>query len=246
MSDVVLLLGPIVFSDFEVPAGITFGGMQRLAVHRLPGGGRVIDALGRDDAALTFSGIFTGTDATLRARALDELRAAGLPLPLTWDVFFYSVVIENFEADYRNDHWIPYCISCTVIRDEAAALVETGISLAASALADVSTAISSAAVGGIDLSAAQEAIGLPGATTSGTTAFSEAQSSLADARSTLGDGLDASGAALSSAGSAEAPTANAGIANLSQATEAAGQQSQFTLARSYLGRAAVNLTNAST
>ena len=51
----------IVFQDFELPSGINFGGRQRLALHRLPGGSRVIDALGRDDAQISFAGIFTGS-----------------------------------------------------------------------------------------------------------------------------------------------------------------------------------------
>ena len=63
MADVTLLLGPVAFQDFEVPCGVNFGGRQRLALHRLPGGSRVIDALGRDDAQISFSGIFSGSDA---------------------------------------------------------------------------------------------------------------------------------------------------------------------------------------
>ena len=246
MSDIVLLLGPIVFKDFEIPAGISFGGAQRLAIHRLPGGARVIDALGRDDAALSFTGIFTGADATLRARAVDELRSLGLPLPFTWDVFFYSVVIASFQADYRNSNWIPYRISCTVIRDEAAAIVETAISTATSALADVTTALASAGTAGIGFFGTQSAIVAPGATTSGTAAFAAAQSSLAGAQSTLNAGLVASENLLEGTNLIGASTANAGIAGLSQATNAAGQLSQITQARSYLGRAAVNLANAST
>src|ERR1700761_7345057 len=96
MSDVALLLGPIVFRNFELPSGVNFGGRQRLALHRLPGGSRVIDALGRDDAQINFSGIFTGPDATLRSRSLDEMRVSGIALPLTWDVLFYTVLISEF------------------------------------------------------------------------------------------------------------------------------------------------------
>ncbi len=72
--------------------------------------------MGRDDAQIAFSGIFSGSDATLRARILDELRASGLTLPLTWDVFFYTVMISEFHADYRNGWWIPYQITCTVLQ----------------------------------------------------------------------------------------------------------------------------------
>ena len=36
-----LLLGPVLFQDFELPERISWGGKQRLTVHRLPGGTRV-------------------------------------------------------------------------------------------------------------------------------------------------------------------------------------------------------------
>ena len=246
MSDIALLLGPIAFKDFEVPAGIKFGGTQRLAIHRLPGGARVIDALGRDDANLTFSGIFTGSDATLRARSVDELRSTGLPLPLTWDVFFYSVIIDSFQADYLNGNWIPYRISCTVIRDEASALIEAAISTVTAALADILTASASAAFAGVDLSRTQSAITVSGATTSGTAAFDAAQTSLAGAQADLASSQAASEVSLSAANSMSASAAQDGITRLNLATDAAGQLSQISLARSYIGRTAVNLTNAST
>lgn len=81
MSDIALLLGPIAFQEFEVPSGVNFGGRQRLAVHRLPTGLRIVDTLGRDDADICFAGIFTGSDATLRARSIDEMRVAGMIVP---------------------------------------------------------------------------------------------------------------------------------------------------------------------
>jgi hypothetical protein len=135
-----LLLGPIQFTDFELPAAITWGGAQNLVVHRLPGGDRIIDAMGRDDAPITWSGIFTGTDATLRAHELDLMRAEGNTWPLTWEDFFYSVVISHFEADYRRTNWIPYRITCIVVRDEASALVNTALSSVQSVADDLATA----------------------------------------------------------------------------------------------------------
>jgi hypothetical protein len=127
MRDVALLLGPVAFQDFEIPSGVNFGGRQRLALYRLPGGSRVIDALGRDDAQISFAGIFAGPNATQRARSLDQLRVAGTALPLTWDVLFYTVLISNFYADYRNGWWIPYQIVCTVLRDEASTLPQPAL-----------------------------------------------------------------------------------------------------------------------
>ena len=51
---------------------------------------------------------------------------------------------------------------------------------------------------------------------------------------------------LSAANSMSASAAQDGITRLNLATDAAGQLSQISLARSYIGRTAVNLTNAST
>src|SRR5487761_1980122 len=107
MAKVLLALGPIGFRDFELPPSVSFGGRQRLVTHRLANGQRIVDCLGRDDADIRFSGIFAGPDASLRALALDELRASGIMVPLTWDVFFYTVVVEEFLASYQNDTWIP-------------------------------------------------------------------------------------------------------------------------------------------
>ena len=120
-----LLLGPILFQDFELPASIGWGGAQSLTVHRLPGGTRVIDAMGRDDAEITWSGIFSGQNASARARALDLMRADGGLWPLTWESHFYSVVISSFEAEHRRPNWIPYRLSCTVLQDETAALLQS-------------------------------------------------------------------------------------------------------------------------
>src|ERR1035438_3000846 len=115
MAEGTLLLGPILFRDFELPERVRWGGAQKLAVHRLPGGARVIDSLGRDDADIAWSGVFSGSDAALRAGTLDLIRAEGSSWPLTWDWFFYTVVIARFDADYTRPNWIPYRITCTVV-----------------------------------------------------------------------------------------------------------------------------------
>ena len=49
---IALTLGGVVFADFEIPDSINFGGEQVLSVHQLPGGTRVIDALGPSDAEI--------------------------------------------------------------------------------------------------------------------------------------------------------------------------------------------------
>lgn len=119
-----LILGPMAFEAFETPARLAFGGKQRIATHKLSDGTRVLDALGRDDAALKWSGVFSGPDASARARVLDLLRAEGSVWPLSWDAFCYLVVIEDFEASYERSNWVPYKISCVVLEDQSASLFE--------------------------------------------------------------------------------------------------------------------------
>ncbi len=115
--DTYLILGDVNFSRFEIPEKIGFGGEQLLAVQKLVGGKRVIDAMGRDDADLKWSGLFIGQNASDRARYLNYLRIAGNQLTLTWAEFAYSVVIKEFLPDYRRGYEIPYSITCVVVED---------------------------------------------------------------------------------------------------------------------------------
>jgi prophage DNA circulation protein len=121
--------GDFAFSGYEVPEKIPFGGEQQLVEHQLVGGVRVVDAMGRSDAPLEWSGIFVGPQALLRARSLDAMRADGLPLSLTWSELAYTVVIKSFHADFERSYQIPYTISCTVVQDRTSPLAGTTISV---------------------------------------------------------------------------------------------------------------------
>ena len=226
MSDFSLTLGPVAFVGFELPSSIAFGGRQRLATHRLPGGIRIIDALGPDPADLAWSGIFTGPDAADRARLLDTLRVAGKALPLAWDAFLNTVIIENFSANYRSPWWIPYRISCTVLRDEAASAVSTILALAPALSADLVTAGSYA-------TAAASAVAAAGATKRGTPAYSAATMTVGTTLASL-DGMVA--------------TAEPAIqtSDVLAAASACGLLAQLTAARAYTARASRNLAAAGT
>lgn len=118
MVDTVLQLGAFAFASFEVPEEIRFGGTQRLSVKELVGGKRVLDAMGRADRPLEWSGLFTGQDASARAQFLDSLRVGGLPQDLSWGQFKYQVVVRDFEASYQRFYRIPYHIVCEVSADQ--------------------------------------------------------------------------------------------------------------------------------
>jgi hypothetical protein len=128
-----VILGDFVFSGFEVPAQISFSLSQAMTVHKLVGGERKIDLMGPDDGDISWSGTFinsTGVnlisagldrgdyDPQRRSLLLEQMAAAGRPLPLQWGNFYYTVFIRNVSFDTRYEH-VPYRISCIVLRNEA-------------------------------------------------------------------------------------------------------------------------------
>lgn len=110
--------GNFVFNSTEVPDQINFGGTQMLNTHKLVGGARIIDALGPDDATITWKGMFLTQDAADRAQFIDYLRRTGLVCTLSWEVFKYTVIVSEFKADFKKKFWIEFSISCQVVRDE--------------------------------------------------------------------------------------------------------------------------------
>ena len=224
-----LVLGPVGFDGFEVPQHIRIGMRQRLAVHKLAGGGRVVDVLGPDDAPVTWNGAFSGSDAASRARILSLLCAAGQPLPLMWNGFFYTVVVSRFFASYFSKFWIPYQIECVVLWNLAEVAMNAGMTLLATELSDVAAA----AGFGVDLSAAQAALAAPGATVRGTLPYAAAERALGDAQTQIASGLTTAGSQIGSADFPTALGASAQLANLSAA-------------RGYAARAAGNFARAST
>jgi hypothetical protein len=128
-SETKLTLGSFAFGGLEIPSEIVVGGSQRLAVHELVGGARIIDAMGRADRALEWSGLFFAdaiADPLLRALYLDNLRISGAPVQLQWSAFSYLVIVKEFEAHYKRLHEIPYRIVCEVIADLANPYTQAG------------------------------------------------------------------------------------------------------------------------
>lgn len=122
-----LLLGPVLFHGFEIPQCVRFGGRQSLAVHRLPGGGRVVDAMGAEEAPVGWSGVFSGPSAAARVRLLEQLRRDGGALPLSWEGWRYTVVIGSFVAETVNAAWIPYRVQVVVVAVGDLAMAEEPI-----------------------------------------------------------------------------------------------------------------------
>lgn len=115
MSTDTLIIGGFVLDGFAAPETMTGGGKQAMAVHKLPGGSRVIDTLGPDDADIPISGQLYADDAYDTCLALDAMRAAGSQVPLIWGGQFLMVVVSEFKYTvHRFPNWCDYSINCTV------------------------------------------------------------------------------------------------------------------------------------
>jgi len=229
MSQVILTLGGVKFQDFEVPEQIRFGGGQRLAVHELIGGGRVVDALGDDAGEVAFSGIFSGNDAASRAQSLDAARAAGDEIPLVWDGFYYTVIIAQFTAEYAKPWWIPFAIRCAVVVDAATAFESLTAPVESLISGDISAASSLLSLAGLPAGV------LGSATAAGLAAV---KADIAGGLSSVGNLLGGNVAALNAA-----PDALTGIGALNQVSANAGALAGLSGMSGYVNRAATNLVN---
>ena len=230
-----LLLGPVSFRAFEIPERISWGGTQRLTIHELPGGRRVIDAMGRADAPITWEGVFSGEDAAMRARLLDLMRAEGGVWPLTWGRFFYSVVLQAFTAEYERASWIPYRIVCTVLRDEVEGLADDALTVVEAVGVDLSMADQIGS--GVDFAPARRALAATDAGRLGTSTYRVTRSLLGTAQGIVEAAVDT---AERDTGAAEIVDA----AGLAAAGEITGTLARGAAARGYIRRALVTFGNA--
>lgn len=229
MSHVILTLGGVAFQDMEVPERISFGGRQSVVVQQLIGGGRVVQALGIDDGEITFSGIFSGNDAVGRSQSLDAARALGAPLPLVWDGFYYTVIIQEFAADYYKTNLIPFSIVCVVISDPIASIAAITMPVATQIANDLALASGFGNQAGVSM------IGLNATAVAGVAA---AQGLVAVAMETSGTMLSAATSSLNGAGDAGSAVQAVGRIGV-VSSELAAQAGM----RGYVNRAATNLVS---
>jgi len=252
-------LGGLALSDMEVPERIAWGGRQQVAVHKFPGGARVIDAMGQDDKPLEWSGYFRGASAVSRAVSFDAIRIAGAPVTLTWGTFSRQVIVTSFECESANGGFLlPYRISCEVI---PAPLPAAALGLLGEIQADISTALADvvafaspvlvplqAALSGVSAS-----LPIAGALSGGSAAFLNVASTMAIASSAVGLAVSSSDlnlAALITVGSQYGNVIGAnsgagGAAALISLGSAAGTVATTQQARGYVGRSVANMNGAS-
>jgi hypothetical protein len=243
----IVTLGLVTLEAFEIPATIAFGGKQRLAVHDLPGGGRVIDVLGGTNTDITFGGIISGSNADTRAQLLDAMRVSGGSLPLSWGEQYFIVIISEADFDYRKPWWIPFRLRCVVQSNLVYAVASTAISAAASITADLISAASFLNTAVPTVTAAQTALSQTAATTYGTTAYGQSVNALALAQSAVSSNVGRAGGGL--------PTLDLGFTGQDPAAAASavtntisktGSLAALTAAQGYIGSGLMALRNIGT
>ncbi|HQT79642.1 MAG TPA: hypothetical protein PLD10_21580 [Rhodopila sp.] len=238
MQQYSIQLGWVGLRDFEVPASIRFGGNQRVAVHKLYGGSRIVECLGADVSEIRFEGIFTGFDAAARFRAVDDMRLSGQAVWLTWGAFRYIVIVQDLEADYRNPWWIQFQVTCIRATDLTQQLPFA--ILATLLAADLGSASVAAVGAGINLTALQAALGRPQVATAGSSDRAAAVIATALLSAEL-EGQMAANSALITSQMPSSATAPAMAAALSTTTDTAGMLASVAMTRGYVARIAGNL-----
>ena len=218
-----LTLGNVAFDGFEVPARVRFGGAQRTAVHKLLGGGRAIDTMGRDDHSLVWSGILSGNNASDRARALDAMRVTGNVLPLAWDAFCYDVIIADLNFEFCSPWWITYKMACIVVTDLAQSVIDVSAGAADTIIADLTTASAFLNVGALLTTALA-----PGALVDGASGLPSLIAGLSSLQASVGPGI---AAAENNLDSTDLPTLVSSSGTIAQLCTGAG----------YLDRSLTNL-----
>ncbi len=238
-----VVLGGFSFLDFEVPETITLPVKQAVAVHRLIGGERVLDAMGPDYGDIAWSGTMLGAFAEMRAQSLKNLADAGQPLALTWGTWAFTVLPYQIalKEGYQR---IAYTIRCAVIRDDSAAPGDVLADLNASVTQDMAAAL---AQGGTAL---EGALATAQGTILGLAPILPGSAGVASALTTVAGVQGIAGAIAGTAttllsrlgaGSAALTTPVASIADLAAAANATGSLAQAASAGAYLGRAGANL-----
>jgi hypothetical protein len=245
VSDAPLTLGPVTFKSFEIPSKINFGGRQRLSIHTLSGGNRVIDALGPEDSDIQFSGILSGSDAVQRALLLDAFRSAGLVITLTWDILYYSVVIREFSAMFENEFWIRYSVCCTVLSNIAVCNQCPVQSLSQSIFSDIQAVANLAPTVEVSWPVVQQVLADPNSSICGTTQYSDAIATTTAALASVSSELQVADELIGGFTMTDNAGASGTADTLFGTVMANLEAWKLAVAGGYLGRIHTNLLNAS-
>ncbi len=141
-------LGLLRLAALEVPVSYSRGATMQPLVHRLIGGGRVVQLMGEDPQVRELEGCFVGPNAVDRALTLEAMRDAGLPVMLTIGAWSELVIITVVTLIYTSrGAVIAYRLRAEAVASQIGLIVQTVSSIAQAALLDLGQAAASTGVG---------------------------------------------------------------------------------------------------
>ena len=243
----VINLGGVDFLGFEIPDEIHLGGCHAGKLWKLPGGQRIFDAQGPDDDPIKWAGRFRGSSALSRATLIDAMRRGGQQQQFSVLGLSYSVFIKHFSFRPKHALEIPYNIELEVLIDQGQGL-STGFTQSIDTLVSVDLTTGTTLAAAIDPGTVAALAAFTASVTTATPLAAASLSSLipvTTAGNSLMTAIDSATAALDAQiVSNPLLVGDLGIASLTSVLTALDNESALLAAAGYLGRATVNLENA--
>ncbi|EIC83372.1 hypothetical protein [Serratia sp. M24T3] len=174
-----LKLGDFQFADFEVPERMSIPARQKTVIHQLIGGKRVIDVLGVEYDAFSWSGIITGAKAGDRVTTLEHMRDAGKVLKLTLGTYSFNVVITRFTPVFEFIYRRPYTLEVAIVE-------RTDAPVRADTLTGALDALVNSDLGkALDLASIAGSSSVKGATTKATSLIGEVKTAVSTVQSAI-------------------------------------------------------------
>ncbi|MGA7584839.1 MAG: hypothetical protein WCB03_02305 [Rouxiella badensis] len=179
-----LKLGDFQFTDFEVPERLSIPAKQKTVMHQMIGGKRVVDVLGVEYDAFSWSGTITGANAGDRVTTLERMRDAGKMLTMTLGTYSFNVVITAFTPVFEFVYRRPYTLEVAIVE-------RTDAPVRADTLTGALNALVNSDLGkALDLAAVVNASSVKDVTTSATSAVSGVTSAMATVQSAVNQVTD--------------------------------------------------------
>ena len=111
MSEIPMIIGPVLLTGIEVPQSIeSLSAYQTAVVHDFPGGYRTIRNVGAFPKPLSWHGILSGPSAFDRGAILERLAVTGQTIVLSYGPIALQGELVEFDMRPRQQFFIPYSL----------------------------------------------------------------------------------------------------------------------------------------
>ena len=236
-------IGPVVLTGLEVPEVFDRSSSMQPAIHRLIGGGRVVQLLGANPRGRELRGILTGSGAVERAVTLEALRDSGASVSLTIGAWSETVVVTALELRYAaRGSIIHYRLQAEALPEVSVSLATTVSAVIGAAVADLGQAISSIGLSGLSaLGSAASALGVDSASLAASAPTSTPMLDTTAVASSLSAAIDGAGVTLVSLSGSATPDIVADASSLTAASGSAQALAASVQAGGYLNRATASV-----